>query len=131
VFCLKWWTVATVLLAAALYAAALSDQIYDLTSPPALSWHVALRKLYSIIAFALLGFTLRRALGEAGRMRFIVPCVLGVAAFSALIEVGQYLEGSQEGLGWNAIDTLCGALGGALAVVDLLIERISVKRSIS
>jgi hypothetical protein len=111
-----------------LYTAALSNQLYDLTSPPAFSWHVVLRKLYSIIAFALLGFTLRRALGEARKTHVILPCVIGVAVFSALIEVGQYLEGSQEGLGWNATDTLCGALGGALAVVDLLVLRITAKR---
>jgi ABC-type Fe3+-siderophore transport system permease subunit len=115
------WGLATAVFAVVLYAAALSNQVYDLTSPPFLSWHVALRKAYSVVAFALLAFTLRRSLRSAGPARVCLTCVLGVAAFSALIEVGQYIEGSQEGLAWNIID----ALGGALAVSDLLIRKRS------
>lgn len=52
----------------------------------------------------------------------VVLCIVGVAFYSALIEVGQHLLGSTEGLGWNVGDTLCGAVGGALAVADRLRE---------
>ncbi len=120
------WTVAAALVAAALYAIALSDAVYELTSPVALSWHVLLRKTYSIGAFTLVGYLLRRALrenGRKGRRTTIVACIAGVAAYSAAIEFGQWLAGSHEGLGWNAVDTICGAIGGGLAVADAIIGR--------
>ncbi|MBC5799902.1 MAG: hypothetical protein GIX03_00080 [Candidatus Eremiobacteraeota bacterium] len=117
---MKRWTLAATLVACALYVLALRDDFYHLTSPTTLAWHVALRKLYSIIAFTVVGYLGRRALIENGRDRVVMPCIAGVALYSALIEVGQYVLGSQEGLGWNAIDTLCGAVGGALAVWDRL-----------
>ncbi len=115
---MKRWTLIATLVACLVYALALRDDFYHLTSPTALPWHVALRKLYSIVAFAVVGYLARRALIENGRDRVVVPCIVGVAVYSALIEVGQYLLGSKEALGWNAIDTLCGAVGGALAVWD-------------
>jgi hypothetical protein len=120
------WTLAAGLVAGALYAIALSDAVYELTSPIALSWHVLLRKTYSIGAFTLVGYLLRRALRENGResrRATIVACVAGVAAYSAAIEFGQWLAGSHEGLGWNTVDTICGAVGGAFAVADLVIGR--------
>jgi VanZ family protein len=54
-----------------------------------------------------------------------IVVVLIIALYSAGIEYGQWLHGSKEGLVWNAIDTACGALGGALAVAVLrLLERL-------
>ena len=114
------WTAAAALVAAVLFAAALSDALYDLTSPPALAWHVVLRKAYSVAAFALVGYLLRRSLTERGRTAVVVACVVGVALYSALIELGQALLGSHEGLAWNAFDVACGALGGSIAVADRL-----------
>ncbi len=107
---------ATLLVGAALYEAAVSQAFYELTSPSYLSWHVLLRKAYSVAAFATLGYLLRRSLAENGRTRVVVPCITGVAAFSGLIEVGQFFAGSHEGLAWNAFDVACGALGGFIAV---------------
>ncbi|MBD5633561.1 MAG: hypothetical protein IAI49_03680 [Candidatus Eremiobacteraeota bacterium] len=122
---LKRWTLLTVLVAAIFFAIAVSRAVYELTSPSWLSWHVLLRKSYSIVAFAIVGYLGRRALGEWGRAgKTVATCVLGVAAYSAAIEVAQYVHGSREGLVWNAIDTLCGALGGALATVDLSLRRV-------
>jgi hypothetical protein len=47
-----------------------------------------------------------------------------VALYSAAIEYGQWLEGSTEGLRWNAVDVACGALGGYLAIrVGRLVRR--------
>jgi hypothetical protein len=117
------WTISAALVAAALYAIALSKAAYELTSPVSLSWHVLLRKSYSIVAFTLVGYLLRRALREHHRDNAgftILTCIVGVAAYSAAIEVGQYFCGSTEGLGWNTVDTFCGAIGGTLAVSDLI-----------
>ncbi len=118
------WTTAAAVVAAVFYAAALSHAVYEATSPVELSWHVLLRKLYSVVAFSLLGYLLRRALAEREHHANVVAtCVLGIAAYSAAIEVGQYLYGSHEGLGWNTFDTGCGALGGALANADTIARR--------
>ena len=124
--CSRWmkpWTVAAVIVATVLYVLACNNEFYALTSPPSLSWHVLLRKSYSVVAFACVGYLARRALLEHGRSNVVLACVAGVAAYSALIEVGQYLLGSNEGLGWNLFDTLCGALGGAVAIGDRLLRR--------
>ncbi len=117
---MKPWTIAAVAIACVLYVLALRNDFYHLTSPTALPWHVALRKAYSIVAFAVVGYLARRALLENGREQVVVPCIIGVAIYSALIEVGQALLGSKEGFGWNIGDTLCGAVGGGLAVADRL-----------
>ena len=125
------WTVAAVLVAALLYAVALSNAAYELTSPSAFELHVLLRKAYSIVAFTLVGFLLRRALRENGRdvpRATVLTCIAGVAAYSAAIEVGQWFVGSREGLAWNAVDTLCGAAGGTLAVIDILSRRLRGSR---
>jgi len=120
---MKRWSWAALVVGAVFYAAALSHDLYDLTSPPPLGWHVLLRKSYSLIAFGVLGYLIRRALAENGRARVALPTILIVTAYSALIEFGQrYLSGSREGLTWNAIDTLFGTLGGALAVADLMLR---------
>ena len=73
-----------------------------------------LRKFYSIVAFTLVGFVVDRALPPSRRAAARAAAI--VAAFSAVIEVGQKLNGAREGLLSNAIDVGCGALGGWLAV---------------
>jgi hypothetical protein len=112
------WTVLTVIAATALIVVALSDAVYESTSPGAFAWHVLLRKAYSVGAFALVAYLLRRALGEHGNPRAFPTCVWAVAAYSAAIEVGQFFVGSHEGLLWNAFDVGCGALGGFIASAD-------------
>ena len=126
---MKRWTIAAIVVATVLFVIANRDDVYLLTSPPGLSWHVLLRKAYSVVAFALVGYLVRRALVENGRPDVTGGCIAGIAAYSALIEVGQYLGGSQEGLGWNVFDVLCGALGGAVAVSDRLLPALRLKRS--
>jgi hypothetical protein len=76
---------------------------------------VVLRKLYSIVAFALLGFVVHVALPRTRRPE--LRAALIVAAFSAVIEVVQKLDGAPEGLLSNAIDVACGALGGWLGAL--------------
>lgn len=117
------WAAVTTVVAVALFVAALSGDIYTMTSPEWLTWHVALRKAYSVVAFFVVGFSLRRALAERNRRHVVWPCILGIAGYSWAIEIGQYLLGSPEGLAWNVIDVACGALGGTLAVADRLLWR--------
>ena len=112
---MKPWTIAAVCAAVFFYALAVNDAVYEVTSPYWLSWHVVLRKAYSIGAFAIVGYLIRRAIQEWGGKNVLAGSIGGTALYSAAIEVGQFLGGSQEGLGWNTFDTLCGALGAALA----------------
>ena len=118
---MKRWTIAAIVVATVMFVVACRQDVYLLTSPPSFEWHVLLRKAYSVVAFALVGYLLRRALVENGRPHLVRTCIGGLALYSGLIEVGQFIGGSQEGLVWNAIDVLCGALGGAVAVGDRLL----------
>jgi hypothetical protein len=115
------WIAVAVAVAAALFWAATSNEVYDVTSPPGFSFHILLRKTYSIAAFALVGFTADKALGPSARAA--LRGALAVAAYSAAIEVAQAALGSHEGLVWNAVDVLCGAAGGWLGVAARGIKR--------
>jgi hypothetical protein len=118
----KWiWRAAAVLVAAVLFWAATSDLVYEATSPAELSFHILLRKAYSIVAFALVGFTADKALGPSAKA--VLRGAILVGAYSAAIEVTQAWLGSKEGLAWNVSDTLCGVAGGALGVVAGRIRR--------
>jgi hypothetical protein len=101
------------ILAVAFYLAALSDFVYVLASPPDLDWHTALRKVESVIAFAVVG--LAAAWWLAGRRHVTLILILGMAAYSALIEIGQSYTGSPEGWRLHILDVACGALGGYIA----------------
>lgn len=70
-----------------------------------------LRKLYSVIAFSIVGF-FAAALIDAKRRA--LGCAIVVAGFSAMIEVAQKFDGATEGLLSNAFDIGCGALGGLI-----------------
>ena len=115
------WRALALVVAAVLFWVATSDAVYESTSPSTLSWHVPLRKAYSIGAFALVGFLADKALG--GSTRAVVRGTLLVALYSAAIEVAQFEVGSKEGLLWNGIDVVCGAVGGALGALISLITR--------
>ncbi len=126
---MKIWTLLLAVVGAVLFAVALSNEAYEATSPSSFAWHVLLRKTYSVGAFALVGYLLRRALQEHGRNDAFPTCIWGVAAYSAVIEIGQDLTGSHEGFISNAFDVLCGALGGFVAVADLAWKAIRSKRA--
>lgn len=111
----RWfWIAAALVTAAALFWAGTSDAVYDITSPPRLSLHVLFRKAYSIVAFALVGFTAERAFGSMTRGANLLRATLLVAVYSGAIEVVQALRGSHEGAAWNAVDIVCGGIGGWL-----------------
>ncbi|GAC1348973.1 MAG: hypothetical protein NVSMB19_01810 [Vulcanimicrobiaceae bacterium] len=117
------WTAAAVAVGIVLYVAALSNEFYALTSPTTLSWHVALRKAYSVVAFGALAYLVRRALVERGRRGVVVATIATLALFSAAIELGQWAVGSTEGFVWNAFDIACGAAGAVCALGDRLVAR--------
>jgi len=83
-----------------------------------LSLHVALRKLYSVVAFALVAFCAQKA---AAQRRFAVARnVVLLALYSAAIEVGQYASGVREGIASNLFDVACGAVGGWIGALVAL-----------
>jgi hypothetical protein len=118
----KWfWRTAALVVAAVLFWAATSDVVYEATSPTELSFHIVLRKAYSIAAFALVAFIADKALGPSAKP--VLRAALLVGAYSAAIEAAQAWLGSNEGLAWNVVDTLCGIVGGALGVIAGRIKR--------
>jgi hypothetical protein len=78
---------------------------------------IALRKTYSLLAFAALGFFSDFAVARPWRPLRVLEGALLIGGVSALIEVVQDLRGSREGLAWNAGDVLFGMLGGVLGVL--------------
>lgn len=104
---LRLWIAA--LLGVVLFVAAISNAVYELTSPAWLSWHVLLRKAYSVVAFGTLA-ALAAPLWSDRQAVWRLPALLAV--YSAAIEVGQWLHGGREGFGYNAFDVGCGAAGG-------------------
>ena len=112
-----WWTLAIVAGSILCYAA-VDNGVYTATTPTTMSYYVVVRKLYSIIAFGLVGYIVARALIASGK-RATIPVVGGIiAAYSTLIEVLQYyLDPPPEGLPSNAFDIACGFVGGMLAIV--------------
>ena len=75
------------------------------------------------MAFALVGYLTGRANLEWRRTPSPAFLALTVALYSAAIEVGQFIEGSKEGLVWNAVDVACGGIGGFLGGVALKLRR--------
>jgi hypothetical protein len=110
-----WWGLAAVF-ALVLLVAAVDNGVYEATSPTAWSYHVLLRKVYSVVAFAVVGFPITRARQLTARSASVSSIGLLIAAYSTVIEVLQYfLDPPPEGLPSNAIDIACGYIGGAIA----------------
>jgi len=102
-------------LAIALYVAALSNAVYIFASPPDLDWHTLLRKTESVVAFIIVG--LSAAWWLAGRRNLPLILIIGMAAYSASIEIGQSFTGSPESWRLHIFDIACGALGGYIAAL--------------
>ncbi len=115
------WTALALIVSTALFVAALRTDVYVATSPPALPWHVFVRKVYSVIAFTGVAYLFGRSREERGHGTPPGLAVAVLALYSTAIEIGQFLLGSHEGIWWNLIDIGCGALGGILGVAALRI----------
>jgi hypothetical protein len=107
-----WWTL-TIIAAAAFLFLASSDTVYNLTSPAG-PLQILLRKSYSLVAFALVGYPLSRALEASDNRRSTLFVATAVATYSLVIEIVQAIVGSHEGLVWNAVDVGFGFAGGYL-----------------
>lgn len=105
---------AAILVILLFFFTALSNSVYEATSPSSFQWHILQRKLYSVIAFSITG-----ALVSMGWRFGMVRTTLLLAGYSAAIEIAQAFAGSHEGLGYNTLDVLCGALGGYIGAVSL------------
>jgi hypothetical protein len=126
------WRAIALVVAAALFLIATRSDVYDATSPRGLSrtlfgpevlqfahpwWlslHIWLRKAYSIVAFALVGFSVQRALNPSARPALRAALIVG--AYSLGIEAAQRLVATEPVME-SVLDVGCGALGGWLAVV--------------
>ncbi|HTV75199.1 MAG TPA: VanZ family protein [Candidatus Acidoferrales bacterium] len=115
---MKRWTIVAAIVAVGFFAMALSGAVYEFTSPYELTWHVALRKAYSIVAFTIVGFLYVKVTQEwRNRTPSLVHTTIAIALYSAIIEVGQYYAGSREGIKSNLFDIFCGGVGGALGSI--------------
>lgn len=119
-----YWALAAVASSALFFAIAISNAVYVTTSPPWFEYHVLLRKIYSVAAFAIVAFCINQSLKrKPPRVALFRLCAV-MAVYSALIEYFQWLGGSLEGLRWNLIDVICGVLGALAALlVTLVTER--------
>jgi hypothetical protein len=118
---LRFWRVFLVFAALALYATAVSGPAYNATTPVTLPHHELVRKVYALLAFALLGFALERS--TLRRMHGILGAGIAVAVYSYVIELGQIvISQSTETFAEHSFDVASGLAGGALgAFVALLI----------
>jgi hypothetical protein len=103
-----------------MYFIANSDTVYHATSPAWLDIHVLLRKSYSVVAFAVLGYIAARAAQASGWRASPLTVGWWLALFSLAIEIAQAMTPPPEGLGWNTIDVACGWLGGWLGALAAL-----------
>lgn len=79
--------------------------------------HLVVRKVYSLLAFSIVGFFVAKARSNRPARTYFVDAVFLTAAFSALIEILQHAGGSAESLRSNLFDVGCGALGGAFGAL--------------
>ncbi|MBV8689349.1 MAG: hypothetical protein JOZ59_04505 [Candidatus Eremiobacteraeota bacterium] len=102
---------------AGFFWAATAGEVYEATSPQTLIAHIWFRKLYSIIAFAIVGWIVARVLHAVPQARRAVMSAAFVGAYSALIEIAQKIHGSTESWRWNLFDIGCGVLGGLVGAL--------------
>lgn len=113
--------IAGIICAVVLYAISVSGRAYDLTTPASMPQHEVVRKIYALLAFALLGFLLERS--NLRRARGVLAAGLAIAAYSYAIELGQIVfKHSTETFAEHSFDVASGLAGGALgAFVSLLV----------
>lgn len=116
-----------VISAIVLYAISVSGRAYNLTSPVSMPQHELARKLYALLAFALLGFLLERS--NVRRVQGVLAGGIAIAVYSYAIELGQIgFKHSTETFAEHSFDVASGLAGGALgAFVALLITAPAVR----
>ncbi|HEY5350621.1 MAG TPA: hypothetical protein VIJ64_12835 [Candidatus Lustribacter sp.] len=105
----------------------MSGAAYEFTTPVGMPHHVLLRKIYAVLAFALLGFVFERS--NFRRLRGVLAAGTAIAAYSYAIEIGQIvIDHSRETFAEHGFDVASGLVGGALgALVALLVSAPAVR----
>jgi hypothetical protein len=108
--------------AVVLYAISINGPAYDLTTPVSMPHHVLLRKIYAVLAFALLGFLFERS--SLRRAHGVVAAGIAIGIYSYAIELGQiFIDHANETFAEHGFDVASGLAGGALgAFIALLIS---------
>lgn len=98
-----------------MFFVSLSHEIESATTPRnhGVAAQTLLRKTYSVVAFAILGYLCAWSHRRTGTL-WLIASGITTGVFSAIIEVFQHQLGAPEGLVWNAADTLMGLFGGLL-----------------
>ncbi len=106
--------------AACLYAISVSGRAYNLTTPVTMPHHELARKIYAVLAFALLGFALERS--NLRRLHGVLAAAGALTAYSYAIELGQIVfKHSTETFAEHAFDVASGLAGGALGAFAALL----------
>ncbi len=106
-----WWRAATIVAACVLYAIATSGPAYQATTPSTMPEHEAVRKIYALLAFALLGFFLQNA--QVPRVGGTSAVGIAIGCYSYAIELGQIGFGhSTETFAQHSFDVASGVVGG-------------------
>jgi hypothetical protein len=115
------WRISGVVCAAVLYAISVSGRAYNLTTPATMPQHELVRKIYAVLAFALLGFILERS--NMRRVHGVLAAGIALTVYSYAIEIGQIVfKHSTETFAEHSFDVASGLAGGALgAFVALLV----------
>jgi hypothetical protein len=121
------WRAFGTVCAVVLYAISVSGRAYNLTSPVTMPQHELVRKIYALLAFALLGFVLERA--NLRRVHGVLSAAVAIAVYSYVIEIGQIVfKQSTETFAQHSFDVASGLAGGALgAFVALLVTAPAVR----
>jgi glycopeptide antibiotics resistance protein len=116
------WRAFTIVSAVILYAVSVSGRAYNLTTPITLPHHELLRKIYALLAFALLGFALERS--NVRRAQGVLAAGIALSIYSYAIELGQiFFTHSTETFAEHTFDVVSGLAGGALgALIALLMS---------
>lgn len=110
---LRWWRALAIAAAIALYVMAVSNRSYEMTTPVTLPLHELLRKIYALVAFALLGFLLEKSRLPLFRSTFAAG--ISVALYSYAIEWGQIvIDHTRETFAQHSFDVASGFAGGAI-----------------
>jgi hypothetical protein len=122
------WRLCGVVSAVILYAISVSGRAYNLTSPVTMPQHELARKIYALLAFALLGFLLERS--NLRRAQGVLAAGIAIALYSYAIEIGQIVfKHSTETFAEHSFDVASGLAGGALGAFVALLMTVPAVRA--
>ncbi|MDQ2872003.1 MAG: hypothetical protein M3R35_02610 [Candidatus Eremiobacteraeota bacterium] len=90
------------------------EAVQDALPNRAIDTAFILRKLYSIVAFSIVGLLVAASAGRSRPQARLARCAFAVGLLSVCIELLQALKTPHEGLHSNAFDVACGMIGGVI-----------------